>query len=58
MQRIQKELPEWVSGHSERQALVMPKMEKIKALMKDKQWQEIDKVADEILAVLPPEKKN
>lgn len=56
MQRIQKELPAWVQ-QSGQQAQVMPKMEKIKALMKDKQWQEVDKVADEILLLLPPEEK-
>ena len=35
----------------------MPKFEKIKAFMKDKKWQEADKVADELLSLLPPGKK-
>ena len=35
----------------------MPRFEKIKAFMKDKQWQEADKVADELLSLLPPEEK-
>jgi hypothetical protein len=51
MHRIQKELPGWVQKTGQ-QAQAMPLMEKIKALMKDKQWQEGDKVADEILSLM------
>ncbi len=56
MHRIQKELPEWVQK-SGQQAQVMSQMKKITALMKDKQWQEADKVADEVLSLLPPGEK-
>jgi len=51
MQRIQKELPAWVqkSGQQEK---VTALTQKITALMKDKKWQEADKVADEILTLL------
>ncbi len=56
MHRIQKELPEWVQK-SGQQAQVMPRFEKIKAFMKEKKWQEADKVADELLSLLPPAEK-
>jgi hypothetical protein len=61
MQRIQKELPAWVQK-SGQQAKVAPLTEKLEALMKDKKWQEVDKVADEILSLIssgdkPEEKK-
>ena len=56
MQRIQSEVPAWIQK-SGQQARVMPLMEKIKSLTKDKQWQEADKVADEILSLLPPGEK-
>jgi hypothetical protein len=49
--RIQKDLPEWVQKTGQ-QAQVKPLMEKIKTLMKGKQWQEADKVADEILSLI------
>ncbi len=53
MQRIQSELPGWVQKNGQpAQAQAMARMEKIKALMKDKKWQEVDKVADEILALV------
>jgi hypothetical protein len=51
MQRIQKELPAWIQS-SGQQALVKPRMEKLKAMVKDKQWQEVDKAADEILILI------
>lgn len=57
MQRIQKELPAWVSGHADRQAQAMSRMQKIQPLLKAKKWQEADKVADEILSLLPPGEK-
>ena len=50
MRRIQAELPDWVQK-SGQQAQVMPLTQKLKALIKDKKWQEADKVADEILSV-------
>lgn len=53
MQRIQRELPAWVQK-SGQQAQAMPLTEKIKALMKDRKWQEADKVADELLALMTP----
>ena len=55
MQRIQKELPAWIQS-SGQQAQVMLRMEKIKALVKDKQWQEVDKAADEILSLISTSK--
>jgi len=51
MQRIQKELPEWIQK-SGKQAQAMPLVQKMQALIKDKKWQEVDKVADEILALI------
>ncbi|WP_395747712.1 hypothetical protein [Prosthecobacter sp.] len=55
MQRIQKELPAWVQA-TKQQGLVMSKMGRIKELVKDKQWQEVDRMADEILALISPAK--
>ena len=49
MRRIQKELPDWVQG-SGKQAQAMPLTEKLQAFIKNKHWQEADKVADELLA--------
>lgn len=51
MQRIQKELPGWIQK-SGRQAEAMTLMGKIKTLSKDSKWQEVDKVADEILSLI------
>ncbi|WP_395736134.1 hypothetical protein [Prosthecobacter sp.] len=51
MQRIQKELPAWVQA-TKQQALVMPKMGKIQELVKSKQWQEVNRMADEVLALI------
>jgi hypothetical protein len=51
MHRIQKDLPDWVKK-SGQQARVMPLMQKLDTLIKDKKWQEADKVADEILALM------
>ncbi len=58
MRRIQKELPAWVQK-SGQQAKAAPLAEKITELIKGKKWEEADKVADEILALIapaPPEK--
>jgi len=51
MHRIQKELPPWVQK-SGQQAKATALMQKLDALMKDKKWQEVDKVADEILSLM------
>ena len=51
MQRIQKDLPDWVQK-SGAQARAMPLIEQIKTLMKDRKWQEADKVADEIISMM------
>ena len=55
MQRIQKELPAWMQS-SGKQTQVKPLMEKLKALVKDKQWQEVDKAGDEILTLIATSK--
>jgi hypothetical protein len=58
MQRIQAELPAWVSGRPERQKQAMALQQKLQPLIKEKKWQEVDKVADEMLALISgPEKK-
>ena len=51
IRRIQKELPDWVRK-SGKQAQVMPLMQKLDGLIKGKKWQDADKVADELLALL------
>lgn len=51
MRRIQTELPTWVQKTGQ-QADVVPLVQKIKALTHDHQWQEADKTADEILALI------
>jgi len=51
MRRIQAELPGWVQK-SGKQAQVLPLTEKLKALLKDKKWQEADKLADDLLDLL------
>ena len=51
MHRIQTELPGWVQK-SGQQAQVMPLIQKLNAFIKDRKWQEADKVADEILSLM------
>ena len=51
MHRIQAELPGWIQK-SGQQAQAMPLIENIKARIKDRKWQEADKVADELLALM------
>ena len=51
MQRIQKELPAWVQK-SGKQEQVMSLTENIKGFIKDRKWQEADRVADEILSLM------
>jgi hypothetical protein len=55
MHRIQKELPAWVQ-ESGKQAQAMPLAQKLQALINDRNWQEADKVADELLALMKSEK--
>jgi hypothetical protein len=52
MRRIQAEAPDWTQK-SGQQAKMMPMMQKLQALVKDKKWQEADKQADEVLSLLP-----
>ena len=51
MHRIQTELPGWIQN-SGQQAQAMSLIKNIKALIKDRKWQEADKVADELLALM------
>jgi hypothetical protein len=51
MQRIQKELPDWVKKTGQ-QAKAAPLTEKLQALIKDKNWREVDKTADAILSLM------
>jgi hypothetical protein len=51
MHRLQKEIPAWVQ-QSGQQARVQPLIKKLEAFMKDRKWQEADRVADEILSLL------
>jgi hypothetical protein len=51
MHRIQTELPGWIQK-SGQQAHAMSLIKNIRALIKDRKWQEADKVADELLAVM------
>ena len=51
MHRIQKELPAWVQK-SGQQAKATSLTQKLDALMKEKKWQELDKVADELLSLM------
>lgn len=56
MHRVQKDLPEWVQKTGQ-QAQVMPQVEKIKALIKDRKFEEADKVVDELLSVISVDQK-
>ena len=51
MRKIQEELPGWIQK-SGKQAKAMPLIQKLQGLVKEKQWQEADKVADEVLALI------
>lgn len=57
MGRIQAELPDWVSGNPERQKQIMALNQKLQPLIKEKKWQDVDKVADEILKLISSSKK-
>ena len=52
---IQKELPGWVQ-ESGKQAQAMPLVQKLEAFIKDRKWQEADKVADELLSLMEGER--
>jgi hypothetical protein len=54
MRRIQTELPAWVQK-SGKQAQATALTQKLQARIKDKEWQEADKVADEVLALMKGE---
>jgi hypothetical protein len=56
MRRIQSELPAWVQKTGQ-QAKVMPLMQKLQSLIKDKKWIEADKLADEVVSLLPRQEK-
>jgi hypothetical protein len=51
MRRIQAELPGWVKKNG-KQAQVLPLTQKLGALIKDKKWQEADKLAGELLELM------
>ena len=51
MHRIQNELPAWVQK-SGQQAQVRPLTDRLNLLIKEQKWPEVDKVADEILALM------
>jgi hypothetical protein len=51
MHKIQKELPGWVEK-SGMQARAMPLTQKLQTLINNKKWQDADKVADELLALM------
>ncbi len=51
MHRIQRELPAWVQK-SGQQAPATALTQKLTSFMKDRKWQEADKVADEILSLI------
>jgi hypothetical protein len=56
MRRIQSELPTWVHK-SGQQAKVMPLVQKLQSHIKEKKWLEADKLADEIVSLLPRQDK-
>jgi hypothetical protein len=51
MRRIQAELPGWIHK-SGQQAQAMRLVKQFQSLIKDRKWQEADKVADELLAMM------
>ena len=57
VRRVQRELPGWMEKSGE-QAQAMPLVQKMQALIKEKKWQDVDKVAEEILSLISsPEKQ-
>jgi hypothetical protein len=56
MRRIQRDLPGWVQ-QSGQKAVALPLTQRLAALVKDRRWQEADRVADEIIAVMSGGKK-
>jgi hypothetical protein len=57
MQRIQAELPGWVDGRPDRQKQATALNQKLQPLIKDKKWQEVDKIADELLKLISSTEK-
>jgi hypothetical protein len=55
MHKIQDELPGWIQT-SGKQAEAMPLIQKLQGLVKEKQWREADKVADDVLALMKGDK--
>lgn len=53
MQRIQKELSSWIQATGKKTE-VMPLVQKLQASSKEKKWQDVNKTADEILALISP----
>jgi hypothetical protein len=54
MHRIQTELPPWIQKTG-KQAQAMTLMQKVQSLIKERKWQEADKAADELLALMKGE---
>jgi hypothetical protein len=58
MRKIQADLPGWMQKSELTQRLrAMTLMQKLPSLMKERKWQELDKVADELLSLMSDEKK-
>jgi hypothetical protein len=51
MHRIQKEFPAWIQK-SGKQAKAAPLMQKLSTLLKEKKWQELDEIADQVLSMM------
>jgi hypothetical protein len=54
MHRVQTELPPWIQKTG-RQADAMALVQKVQSLLKERKWQEADKAADELLALMKGE---
>jgi len=52
MKQVQAMLPAWVNGNTGRQAKATSLMQKIQPFLKERKWQDADKVADELLALV------
>lgn len=56
MHRIQNELPAWTQ-RSGQQARVMPMTQKLTALLKERRFEEADRLADELLALIAQDRR-
>ncbi len=56
MRRIQNELPAWTQ-RSGQQARVLPMTQKLTALLKERRFEEADRLADELLALIAQERR-